>query len=133
MTSTETLPSPLPLMESSEAAGCLVVKTQLCGKKNCRCIKQADPHGPYGWLVRYVSKEEGKKHASYKWKYLGKISLKLKDKEKVLAKLREYTSVHSYQTLEPRMTGFITRFQTDKTFREKICKTAKTKLDQVIP
>ena len=135
MTSTETLPSPLPPMEPSEAAGCLVVKMQSCSKKNCRCIKFGLLHGPYAWLVRYLPKDtqkEGKKSSSYKWTYLGKISLKLKDKEKVLTKLQAYTNAQTFQTLAPRMTGFMARFETDKAFREAVCKTAKTKLDQVM-
>jgi hypothetical protein len=58
-----------------EPVGCLVVKTQLCGKKNCRCHILGERHGPYLWFVRYIrieDREEDEELIQYKWKYLGR-------------------------------------------------------------
>ncbi|WP_455143366.1 DUF6788 family protein [Candidatus Hodarchaeum mangrovi] len=50
----------------------LIIKWQRCGKSTCRCI-EGFPHGPYFWLVTYISRNSQlKQRGKYKWKYLGK-------------------------------------------------------------
>ncbi|MHA1969455.1 MAG: DUF6788 family protein [Candidatus Hodarchaeales archaeon] len=50
----------------------IIVKWQKCGKEGCRC-REGMPHGPYFWLVRYVTvKSSDKRRGKYTWKYLGK-------------------------------------------------------------
>ncbi len=50
----------------------LIAKWQKCGKQGCRCI-EGTPHGPYFWLLTYVSKKSLDKHrGKYTWRYLGK-------------------------------------------------------------
>ena len=50
----------------------LIIKWQKCGKSTCRCC-EGFPHGPYFWLVTYISRNSHlKQRGKYKWKYLGK-------------------------------------------------------------
>jgi len=50
----------------------LIAKWQKCGKHNCRC-NEGFPHGPYFWLVTYISKNSILQHrGKYHWQYLGK-------------------------------------------------------------
>jgi len=50
----------------------LIVKWQKCGKPTCRC-SEGMLHGPYFWLVAYVSKKSNdKRKGRYLWQYLGK-------------------------------------------------------------
>ena len=50
----------------------LIIKWQKCGKSTCRCA-EGFLHGPYFWLVTYISRNSQlKQRGKYKWKYLGK-------------------------------------------------------------
>ena len=50
----------------------VVVKWQSCGKSACRC-REGMLHGPYFWLVSYISKKsDDKRKGKYSWRYLGK-------------------------------------------------------------
>lgn len=50
----------------------VIAKWQKCGKPACRC-SEGMLHGPYFWLVAYVSKKsEDKRKGKYSWRYLGK-------------------------------------------------------------
>ncbi|MFX1285366.1 MAG: DUF6788 family protein [Promethearchaeota archaeon] len=50
----------------------VIAKWQKCGKSNCRC-SEGMLHGPYFWLVAYVSKKSNdKRKGKYLWRYLGK-------------------------------------------------------------
>jgi hypothetical protein len=50
----------------------LIIKWQKCGKKTCRCM-EGFPHGPYFWLVIYISRKSAdKRRGKYKWRYLGR-------------------------------------------------------------
>lgn len=50
----------------------IIVKWQKCGKEGCRC-REGMLHGPYFWLVKYISiKSTDKRRGKYSWKYLGK-------------------------------------------------------------
>ncbi|UCE12246.1 MAG: hypothetical protein JSV04_08565 [Candidatus Heimdallarchaeota archaeon] len=50
----------------------LLAKWQRCGKPSCRC-SDGLLHGPYFWLVTYISKKSTyKKGGKYSWVYLGK-------------------------------------------------------------
>ena len=50
----------------------LLVKWQRCGKPSCRC-SDGLLHGPYFWLVTYISKKSNhKRGGKYSWVYLGK-------------------------------------------------------------
>ena len=50
----------------------LIAKWQKCGKPTCRCTDGLF-HGPYFWLVSYISvKSNDKKKGKYSWTYLGK-------------------------------------------------------------
>lgn len=51
----------------------LIAKWQKCGKSNCRCSDGLFLHGPYFWLVKYISKKSNhKRRGKYAWRYLGK-------------------------------------------------------------
>ena len=50
----------------------IIVKWQKCGKEGCRCL-EGMPHGPYFWLVKYITvRSTEKRRGKYTWKYLGK-------------------------------------------------------------
>ena len=50
----------------------VIVKWQKCGKPTCRC-SEGMLHGPYFWLVVYVSKKSNdKRKGKYLWQYLGR-------------------------------------------------------------
>jgi len=50
----------------------VIVKWQNCGKSACRC-REGMLHGPYFWLVSYISKKStDKRKGKYSWRYLGK-------------------------------------------------------------
>jgi hypothetical protein len=52
----------------------VIVKWQNCGKPACRC-KEGMLHGPYFWLVSYISKKsDNRRKGKYSWRYLGKNS-----------------------------------------------------------
>lgn len=52
----------------------VIVKWQKCGKPGCRC-SVGTLHGPYFWLVAYISKKSNdKRKGKYSWRYLGKNS-----------------------------------------------------------
>jgi hypothetical protein len=53
----------------------LIAKWQKCGKRSCRC-NEGFLHGPYFWLVRYISKKAShKRKGKYSWRYLGRNPL----------------------------------------------------------
>lgn len=56
----------------------IIIKFQRCGKKNCKCAKKGQLHGPYFWAVTYRGSHHGR--AKYKWIYLGKAIEKTIDK-----------------------------------------------------
>ncbi|MFX0123790.1 MAG: DUF6788 family protein [Candidatus Hodarchaeota archaeon] len=50
----------------------VIVKWQNCGKPACRC-REGLLHGPYFWLVSYISKKsDDRRKGKYFWRYLGK-------------------------------------------------------------
>ncbi|MHA2243752.1 MAG: DUF6788 family protein [Candidatus Hodarchaeales archaeon] len=50
----------------------VIAKWQKCGKPSCRC-SEGILHGPYFWLVEYVSKKSNyNRKGKYSWRYLGK-------------------------------------------------------------
>ncbi len=50
----------------------IIAKWQRCGKETCKC-RDGMPHGPYFWLVEYISKRSLDKHrGKYTWTYLGR-------------------------------------------------------------
>jgi len=50
----------------------VIIKWQNCGKSACRC-REGMLHGPYFWLVSYISKKStDKRKGKYSWRYLGK-------------------------------------------------------------
>jgi hypothetical protein len=49
----------------------VLAKWQKCGKSGCRC-DQGFLHGPYFWLVTYIStRSTGRRAGKYSWIYLG--------------------------------------------------------------
>ena len=66
----------LSLLERNEktSMASIIVKWQKCGKTGCRCT-EGMPHGPYFWLVTYISvRSTDKRRGKYAWKYLGRQS-----------------------------------------------------------
>ncbi|MFX0209022.1 MAG: DUF6788 family protein [Candidatus Hodarchaeota archaeon] len=64
----------------------VIVKWQKCGKTNCRC-SEGLLHGPYFWLVTYVSrKSDNRRKGKYAWRYLGKNALHVWEKLEKLDK-----------------------------------------------
>ncbi len=115
--------SPESIEKEEEPKGCLVLKTQLCGKKNCGCRRVGRRHGPYAHLVKYIQiekREEDKKHIEYQWIYLGRLG-----KPTTMERLKEATSGTGFQT---QMTTVTTRFEEDAEFRKKIMGRTKTHL-----
>ncbi|MHA2247970.1 MAG: DUF6788 family protein [Candidatus Hodarchaeales archaeon] len=50
----------------------VILKWQKCGKPSCRC-REGMLHGPYFWLVSYISKKSSdKRKGKYSWRYLGR-------------------------------------------------------------
>ncbi len=50
----------------------IILKWQKCGKPSCRC-SEGTLHGPYFWLVAYISKKSNdNRKGKYSWRYLGK-------------------------------------------------------------
>lgn len=58
----------------------LIAKWQKCGKSGCRCTI-GTLHGPYFWLVAYISKKTNDpRKGKYSWQYLGKNPAKVWEK-----------------------------------------------------
>lgn len=58
----------------------LIAKWQKCGKTSCRCSNGL-LHGPYFWLVKYISrKTNDKRKGKYSWRYLGRNPLTVWEK-----------------------------------------------------
>jgi hypothetical protein len=79
----------------------LIAKWQICGKSTCRCTNGLF-HGPYFWLVSYISvKSNDKKKGKYSWTYLGK------NPSNVWKKLRTFDSrfyeKYSFSTLRDKI------------------------------
>ena len=53
----------------------VIIKWQKCGKPACRC-REGMLHGPYFWLVSYISKKsDDRRKGKYSWRYLGKNTI----------------------------------------------------------
>ena len=71
----------------------VIIKWQKCGKPACRC-REGMLHGPYFWLVSYISKKsDDRRKGKYSWQYLGKNSLDVWKKLENLDKrfIQKYT------------------------------------------
>ena len=65
----------------------LIAKWQKCGKSTCRCSDGLFLHGPYFWLVKYISKKSShKRRGKYAWRYLGKNPRDVWEKLEILDK-----------------------------------------------
>ncbi|UCG00504.1 MAG: hypothetical protein JSW11_12835 [Candidatus Heimdallarchaeota archaeon] len=62
----------------------VIVKWQNCGKQACRC-REGMLHGPYFWLVSYISKKsDDRRRGKYSWRYLGKNPMDVWKKLEIL-------------------------------------------------
>jgi len=93
----------LSLLERNEktSMASIIVKWQKCGKTGCRC-SEGMPHGPYFWLVTYVSvRSTDKRRGKYAWKYLGRQPSDAWEKLAVLD--RRFKSTFNLQTFSHKV------------------------------
>ena len=84
----------------------IVIKFQRCGKKNCRCAREGQLHGPYFWAVSYKGSKNGR--MKYKWIYLGKaIEQSI---EKLTTKFPEIKSKPTQDQLQSRLQKLLQRY-----------------------
>jgi hypothetical protein len=88
----------------------IVIKFQRCGKKNCRCAREGQLHGPYFWAVSYKGSQKGR--MKYKWIYLGKaIEPSI---EKLSSQFPEIKRKPTHDQLQSRLQRLLERYEVPK-------------------
>ncbi|MHA2223864.1 MAG: DUF6788 family protein [Candidatus Hodarchaeales archaeon] len=93
----------------------LIAKWQKCGKSSCRCSNGV-LHGPYFWLVKYISKKAvHKRRGKYSWQYLGKNPRDVWERLEILDK--RFNERYSILDLNKKLKILTEPIERDESFK----------------